>query len=171
VFTEHVRRVDCSRDVVEANDGSSNSLSNTMKGQGLVTLVQLGMWNGGAIHNRLVISKHEGCLVDRYTEISKGSAILGGAFDTRACCDKLGTICRSFDSSLLLAVPIHRGSIEQIEYASDGTSSHIVVIEIGVDVVRDANVIAKWLWSIMWNKFLHIAVDGFRPVKVILGNA
>jgi len=37
--------------------------------------------------------------------------------------------------------------------------------------VRDANVIAKGLRSIVRKELMYIAVDGFRPVVVILRNS
>jgi len=64
VFTEHISRVDLARNVVKVDDAISNSFTNAMKGQGLVTFGQLGVRNSRAIHNGLVISKHEGCLAD-----------------------------------------------------------------------------------------------------------
>jgi len=129
------------------------------------------MWNGGAIHNRLVISKHEGRLANWNTKISKSSAILNRAFDTRAGRNKFGALRHSLDGSLFLAVPIHRGSVEQVKDTSDGLPSHIMVIEIGVDIVHDADIVTKRFGSIVWDELLYIAIDRLRPVEVVLGNA
>ena len=54
----NVSRIEFTGQMVETNEFGGNSFTNTVEGESVVALVKLGMWNGQAIHNGLVIAKH-----------------------------------------------------------------------------------------------------------------
>jgi hypothetical protein len=51
VFTENVSRVTFTRDMVVTGDACSDGLTSTVVGEGIVALVELGVWNGGSVDN------------------------------------------------------------------------------------------------------------------------
>ena len=57
---EDVGRVECARDVVEAQDSGGDTASRLMTRECVVLLVQLGMGHGGGVHDRLIVAKHHG---------------------------------------------------------------------------------------------------------------
>ena len=72
VLAQYVGRVVVTINMVKPNDGTCYGLTNMVKQQSIVALVELGMWNNRAVHNQLVISKHVHFLVNRDTQIVQG---------------------------------------------------------------------------------------------------
>jgi len=56
-------------DMVECKDTGSNGFPDAVERQIIVSLVDFGIWDGRAVHNRLVISKHIGFLPNGNTKI------------------------------------------------------------------------------------------------------
>ena len=77
MFTENLGRVAYAPDVDEAEDTRCD------RARGIVMLVQFGVGNGSCIHDRLVISKHNGRRLNWHTEVSKGITDVDELFRTR----------------------------------------------------------------------------------------
>ena len=60
MLAEDVCRILGTLNMVECKDASRNGFPDVVERQSIVSFVEFGMWDGGAVHNRLVISKHVG---------------------------------------------------------------------------------------------------------------
>ena len=120
---------------METYEPSSHGLSNTMKGQGSMPLVQLGMDLGGTIHHSLVISKHLAHLNNGNPEVSESMPKVNDLLNTSPGSNKLRSIGGRFHSCLLLGVPINWGTIDKVQYPSDGSPSEDVVVQVGIHIM------------------------------------
>jgi hypothetical protein len=103
--------------MVETNELGSNSFMNAVKGESVVVL---GMWNVGAIHNGLVIAKHVAHLMDRNTKILKSNAKINPLVNTRTGCDEFRPIGGSFNGCLFLGVPVDGHLVHKMQAAHHG---------------------------------------------------
>ncbi len=69
MLTEDVCGIFRTFDVVKCKDAGSDGFPNVMEGQGIVSFMEFGVWDGGAVHNRLVVSEHVCLLPNRNTKI------------------------------------------------------------------------------------------------------
>lgn len=74
MFTQNICGVGDSGDVVEPEDAGGNGFSATMKREGIVALVQLGMGKGRGIDDGLVVPEHHVLSAEGHTKIPKGGA-------------------------------------------------------------------------------------------------
>jgi len=114
VLAQNVGRSFIAINMIKSNDGSCNGFTHTVKRQSIVTLVELGMWNGRTIHNQLVISKHVGFLADRNIQISQSIPEIDGLIYANVSIDELRSLGGSFDCCLLLGVPVNGSLVGKV---------------------------------------------------------
>jgi len=107
VLAQDVGRVFIAIDMVEPDDGACYGLASAVKQQSIMAVVELGMWNCRAIHNRRVVSKHVHFRANRDTQISQGVPEINLLIHTNTSSDKLRSIGGSLDCCLLLGVPVN----------------------------------------------------------------
>ena len=105
MFGHNVGRIEFAGQMVETNKFGGNSFADMVKRESVVAFVELGMWNGRAIHNGLVIAKHVTHLTDRNTKITECGAKIDHLVNTSACSNEFGSVGGGFDSCLFLGVP------------------------------------------------------------------
>jgi len=128
VLAQYVGRIFITIDMVESDDGTCYGLTNVVKRQSIVVLVELGVWDCQAVYNRLVVSKHIRFLANRDTQISQGVPEINGLINANTSSDKLGPICGSFDGCLLLGVPVDGGLVGKVKNASyRSPRNHVMV--------------------------------------------
>ena len=99
----------------EAEDLRHDSLTHSVVGQCIVSLGQLGVWDGGACNDGLVVTKHVRlCSFDGHTEVAKGSPQVDDLFGGDACSDKLRSIGRRLHCVLALGEPINWLTIDHV---------------------------------------------------------
>ena len=74
VLAQNISGVVLAQDVDEVEDLRHDSLAHSVVGQRIVSLGKLGVRNGGACNDRLVVAELVRLSFDRYTELMKGSA-------------------------------------------------------------------------------------------------
>lgn len=74
MLTKNVRGVDTAIDESEIDHTGCNRFTDAMEGENCMTLMELGMYSGGTINNRLVISKHVALVSNRYSKVVQQSA-------------------------------------------------------------------------------------------------
>ena len=89
MFTEDVCRILGTLNMVEYKDASRDGFLDMVERQIIVLLVEFGMWDGGAIHNGLVISKHVGLPPDRNTKVAQSGLEVDGLVHTDSGCYEL----------------------------------------------------------------------------------
>jgi len=69
MLAEDVCGIFRSFDVIKGKDAGGDGFPNAMKGQGVVSFMEFGVRDGGAVHDRLVVSKHVRLLSNGDTKI------------------------------------------------------------------------------------------------------
>jgi len=154
--------------MVEPDDGTSYGLTNAVKRQSIVALVELGVWNRRAVHNRLVVSKHVRFLVNRDTQILQSVSEINGLIHANTSSDELGSVGGSFNSCLLLGVPVDGGIVGKVENASHRPSGDHVMVQVCIHVMSEGDKLAQGRRQVMGKNFLNVAVNGIGPVKLLV---
>ena len=98
-----------------------------------MSLIQLGMGHGGAVHDRFIVAKHHGgvCHVDAQT--SKCDAEVDNLLQ-HACArgDTFGSKCGGFNGRLQLRMEVNDRLICHVKDSSDRTSTDEIMVEIGI---------------------------------------
>jgi len=139
-----------------------------VKRQSIVALVELGMWNRRAIHNRLVVSKHVRFLANRDTQISQGVPEINRLINTNTSSDELGSIGGSFDCRLLLGVPVNGGLVGEVENASHRPSSDHVMVQVCIHIVCESDKLSQGHGHVVRKNFLDVAIDSIGPVELLV---
>ena len=71
LLAEEIGRVVATTDVVELSDTGSNAFADLLEGQGLVTLVETGMWHGRTVDHGLIVSEHHRASLDGDAEVAE----------------------------------------------------------------------------------------------------
>ena len=114
MLRQNICRVQLTRHVMKLEDAGSNGFSNEVVGKRMVPLLQRRMWKGSVSANRTIVTKHVRRTMDGNSKVAKREAVghhllcgnLGG--------NKLRTICRSLNCSLLLGVPFKRSLVNEV---------------------------------------------------------
>ena len=167
MFGHNVSRIEFARQMVEANKFGGNSFADMVKGENVVAFVELGMWNGRAVHNGLVIAKHVAHLTDRNTKITECGAKINHLVNTSARSNEFRSVGGSFDSGLFLGVPIDGRLIHEVQDARDRASCQHVMIKVSVDIVRQGDILAKRSRSVLREDLGDIAVNCLGPIEVL----
>ena len=107
MLAEYISRVDFTREMEEDDDLGSNGFADTVKREGRVPLVELGMWNHRAINHTLVVSEHEALIPDGNAKVAQRSAQIKNLFHTGSSSDKLRAIGGGLYRGLFLGVPVN----------------------------------------------------------------
>ena len=81
MFTQDVRGVVRSGDVRKGNESPGNRGTYEVKGQHVVTLVQLGVDTGSAVDDRFIVAKDVALRTDRNSEVSECVAKVNDLLD------------------------------------------------------------------------------------------
>ena len=171
MFSKDVSRVCVAFDVVEAGDASGDGLSCTVVGEGIVALVQLGVGHRGSVDDRFVVAKHEGRTVEGNTEVTQCRSQVDDLLCAGPGCNIFGAEGSRLYCGLEFGEPIDRCLVEEVQDTSDGASTNKIMVEIGVDVGRGLDRLAKGFGGIRRDVFLCTGVAGVFPFEVFLGNA
>ena len=85
---QNIGRIELPRDVVETADAFGDGFTHTVEGQHVVTFVKLGMWLGGTVGDRFIVTKHDGLVSQGNTQAAKCVAQIDDLFNSGACGNK-----------------------------------------------------------------------------------
>jgi hypothetical protein len=107
MLAEDIGRIEDTIKVVHLNELGSNGLSNTMKGQCIVALMQLHMRDSQAVHDCFVVTKNVALAVsERNAKVMQGGMEVDNLINVSAGHNKFRTISSCLNHSLFLGVPI-----------------------------------------------------------------
>ena len=112
MLAKDISRVVFARQMINRDHVGSNSLTDMVKGEGIVMLVKFGMWNGGTVDNGLIVTKHVTLGTNWNAKVMESKAKINDLVNAGARSNKLRSISGSFDSGLLLRVPINWSLVE-----------------------------------------------------------
>ena len=118
VLGKDIRGIGFARDVEETEDTGSNGFTNSVEGEGGVSLVEFGMGNGATVNYGLVVTKHisvahgNAHVPECGTEVQNLLSGSAGSTELRA-------VGGGFYSVLFLAVPVDEAIVEEVNNASD----------------------------------------------------
>jgi hypothetical protein len=61
----------------------------------------------------------------------------------------------------LLGIPVHKGRVEEDKITCSRSSCQFVPSVVSVNVQTKINVLTMWSWRILWDGFLHVAIEWF----------
>jgi hypothetical protein len=102
MFAEDIGRVENAFKVMHLDELGGNGLTNTMKRQCIMALVQLCMRDSRTVYNRLVVAKDVALVTKRDAEVTQGGTEVNNLIDTSASRNKLRTIGSGLNRSLFL---------------------------------------------------------------------
>ena len=76
------------RYMVEGDNLSGNCFTDTMEGQCSMTLVELGVWGGGAVDHRVAITKHVALVSNGNPKVTKCGPYINDLLGTRPYSNK-----------------------------------------------------------------------------------
>jgi hypothetical protein len=141
---ENVSRINAPTDVKEPDDIRGNSLTNTVISQGIMTLVEGGMWDCATGDNTLVVPKHVGLSIQRASHHPKSIPEIHDLFSGNSSSNKFGSIGGSFNSLLALGEPCNRSLVDKMKNASAGSPSGQIVHEVSILKGGSSNKTASW---------------------------
>jgi len=133
-----------------------------------MVLVKLGMGHSVAVNNRLVVPKHIGLLLNRYTQLSQSHLQANGLVHTNLSSNKLRTIGSSLNSCLILGVTVNRCLVDQMEDPCDRSSSDHVMVQVGINIVSEGDMFTKWSWYICMEELINATINSVCPVKALI---
>ena len=148
MLAENVSRVLRSRHVVETKDASGDGLSSLVVRKGIVALHDLGMRLRSRVDNCLVVSKHHGRLIHSDSEVPEGIPKVNDLLGGSPCRDVLGSKCSGLNRRLQLAEPIDGSLVRQMENTCHGATTDQIMVQVGVDVRGEDNLLSSWSRSI-----------------------
>ena len=113
-FCEDVTGVDGPINVNKINDTSSNGGADTVVGESVMTLVEVGMRNGGGGNDTLIVSKHPRWAINRNTHHAKSVSKVHDLFSGLTSSHEFKSISGCFNHILLLAEPLDGSLIHQV---------------------------------------------------------
>ena len=164
VLAENVRWVLLPGDVCEHNETPGNGFADKMKGEQVVPLVQLGVRYGGALDNRLIVSKDMASLPDRNPKVAKGVAEISDLFNASARRKQLAATSGGLDSRLFLGEPINWGLVEDVNHSRHRPPCDHVMHEVGIDTVGEGDVLSERFRSTVRKDLCNAAINRLIPV-------
>jgi hypothetical protein len=145
MFGHNVGRIEFTGQMEKTNEFGSSSFMNTVKRESVVALVELGIWNGRAIHNSPVVAKCVAHLMDRNTKVPKCGVEIDHLVNTHMGCNEFRPIGGSFNSHLFLGVPVNGCLVHKMQHAaSDRTTlEHVMVKKVGIKIIHQCDILAK----------------------------
>ena len=111
VLAQYISGIVLPQDVDEVENLRHDSLTHSVVGQCIVSLGQLGVRDGGACNDGLVVTEHVRLSFDGHTKVAKCSPQVDDLFGGDACRDKLRSVGRCLHCVLSLGKPINRRTI------------------------------------------------------------
>ena len=90
MFAQNIGRIELPRGVVETADAFGDGFTHTVEGQHVVTFVKLGMWLGGTVSDRFIVTKHDGLVLQGNTQACKTILYVDGENITVRSGNRLG---------------------------------------------------------------------------------
>ncbi len=149
---------------MEPNNLGSNSFTDMVVGQSIPMLGQLGMWDGGACDDRLIVSKHPGRSLKGNSIGLQGEPQVHDLFHSSACGNKLTAISGSLDLTLALGEPVHWGLVNQMEGSSCRTASGEVMHQVGINKGGGVHRVSLGDRTVGGDQFSGVAIDRVHPV-------
>ena len=156
---EDVRGVLLRMNVVETDISGRNSFADAVVGECIPTFGELGVRNGGASDNGLVITKHPGRAIKRDTKGAESVTQVHNLLSSSPSSNKLTAVGSSFDLSLAFGEPIDGCLVEEVEDTGGRPASDGVMHEVGIFVGGGADHLAFGRRKAMRDLFLGGSVD------------
>ena len=166
VFTQYVGNVDGAGDVSIAYSTGGDGLSDRVKREHVMTLVELTVGRGSAVDEGLVVAIKDAVIVQGYTEVEKRKLV--GAYLVACGASSTGFRAErgSLDGVLFLGEPVEGRSIKEVEYAGNGFARGLIVEEVGVGVGDELYWLSSRGWSVGRELFFGVSVDCLGPIVV-----
>src|SRR5688500_3321409 len=116
--------------MIKLENSGCNCFPNSVIKQCIVPFLQSIIWDSTTVDNCKVISKHDARSFHRDSQHPQHIPHLNNLVNTNPCCHKLRSISCCFNTSLLLAKPINRCTIQHHQQSSNRPSSDLVMVEV-----------------------------------------
>src|SRR5687768_12353174 len=163
---KYIRRIFSATDMVELENLGCNCIPNSVIRQCIMPFLQSIIWDRTTVDNCKVISKHDARAFHRDSQHPQHIPHLSHLVNTNPCCHKLRSISCCFNTSLLLAKPINRCTIQHHQQSSNRPSSDLVMVEVGISKHGDLDFSPLRVRHVVRNLFPNVPID-ILPIVVI----
>ena len=82
MLTEYISWIVDTIQMMNGNKLHSDSFPNAVEGQGIVTFVELGMWDSRAVNHSFVVTEHVACRMDQHAKVMQGGVKVNDLINT-----------------------------------------------------------------------------------------
>ena len=102
----------------------------------------------GTVDHCLVVAEEVTIGSNGHAKVTEGVSKINDLFRCCPCCDDLGSEGGRLHGPLLLAVPVYRGLVSEVQYSGHGLPSQYIVHEVRIDVMCELHELSQWRRSI-----------------------